>query len=251
MTNRWERTNLRTDAYFAGTNFRRKLAFNSPAFKYTIRRETGMPCSRSSNIQRSRGIPTHSRKEGRPLWVEAAFGFDFLVLIFGDSIAWLEMFERHDPCKLTWGNDQDLDAPQHPSLSPVCCGRIQSSVGLWQWFSSMRLFIDASVHVCSCICAKDGLYLCQSCAPVLVFVPKTGESWRTWRSSSEVLVDVLQGGADACTPPLKMMNSWGVQESTNYGRARIYELLVSLVDHLPEVRGLFSFSRSISLTCSA
>ena len=77
MTNLWERTNLQTDAYFAGTEFRRKLAFNSPSFKYTIRRETGMPCSRSSNIQRSRRKPTQSRQEGRPLWVETAFRSDF------------------------------------------------------------------------------------------------------------------------------------------------------------------------------
>ena len=42
-----------------------------------IRRETGMPRSLSSNIQRSRRTPTHSRQEGRTLLVEAAFGFDF------------------------------------------------------------------------------------------------------------------------------------------------------------------------------
>ena len=79
------------------------------------------------------------------------------------------------------------------------------------------------VHQCVCYCifAKDGLYLCQSCAPVLVFLRNTEESSRTWRASSELLVDVLRGGADACTPPLKVMNIWGVQQSTNYGRQHV------------------------------
>ena len=87
-------------------------------------------------------------------------------------------------------------------------------------------------RVYSCICAKEGLYLCESGASVLVFVRKTEKSWRTWRVSSGLRVDVLRGGADACTPPLlKMMNIWGVQLSTNYVSPSFFKFLL-LIFHI-------------------